>query len=181
MGHYCLSRQEHTIEGYRHQKHFLQRIASTSFGTSIPLLYPEGMLFPSIFWKQMLHDGSIIGATPSSLLSQNNSIYGFESLKNLAHSRVTSIISATSTNAAYIAFQYDLLCNVSMNRSHSKIIINRGLMTETNEIGLRLNEKDDTTFSSCIDSKQIVKNLCASQQYHHMSFFYIYLQSSRTL
>ena len=64
-----LSRQAHTIKGYRHQKHFLQRIASTSFDTSIPLLYLEGMLFPSFFCKQMLHDESIIRATPSSLLS----------------------------------------------------------------------------------------------------------------
>ena len=92
-------------------------------------------------------------------------------MKNLALSRLTSILSATSTNTAFIAFQYGLLRNVSMNRSHSKIIINQGLITETNETGLRLNEKDDTIFSSCIDSKQIVRNLCASQQYHHMSFF----------
>ena len=57
---------------------------------------------------------------------------------------------------------------------------NRDLITDTNETGLKLNEKDDTTFSSCIDSEQIVRNMCASQQYHHMSFFFVYLQSSQT-
>ena len=44
-----LSRKDSTIEWYKYQKHFLQRIVSTSSGTSIPLLYPEAMLFPSIF------------------------------------------------------------------------------------------------------------------------------------
>ena len=39
-----LSGQDHSIEGYRYQKYFLQRIGSTSFGTSIPLLYQETML-----------------------------------------------------------------------------------------------------------------------------------------
>ena len=44
-----LSRTDNHINGYRSQKHFLQRIASTISDKSIPLLYPEAMLFPSIF------------------------------------------------------------------------------------------------------------------------------------
>ena len=45
-----LSRTDHEIVPYKNQKNFIQRIASTTLGSSIPLLYPEAMLFPSKFW-----------------------------------------------------------------------------------------------------------------------------------
>ena len=67
-----LSRKYSTVEGYKYQKHFLQRIVSTTTATSTPLLYPEGMLFPSIFWKQMTHCGSILGPIPSGFLTQKH-------------------------------------------------------------------------------------------------------------
>ena len=82
-----LLRKDSTIEGYKYQKHFLQRIVSTTTATSTPLLYPEGMLFPSIFWKQMTHCGSIPGAIPSGFLTQETSLFGFETAKKMIHSR----------------------------------------------------------------------------------------------
>ena len=83
-----LSRKDSSIEGFKHQKHFLQRIVSITTGNSIPLLYPESMLFPSIFWKQMNNCGSIPGAIPSCLLTRENStIFGFERLKTMICSR----------------------------------------------------------------------------------------------
>ena len=52
-----LNRNDKEITGYRSQKSFLQRIASISHGESIPLLYPEAMMFPSIFWKMIKRCG----------------------------------------------------------------------------------------------------------------------------
>ena len=66
-----LSRKDSTIEGYKYQKNFLQKIVSTTIGNSLPLLYPEGMLFPSIFWKQLDRCGSITWAIPCGLLTQS--------------------------------------------------------------------------------------------------------------
>lgn len=48
-----LNRNDRDIIGYSSQKYFLQRIASITDGDSIPLLYPEAMLFPSIFWSMV--------------------------------------------------------------------------------------------------------------------------------
>ncbi len=44
----------------------MERIVATSDSESIPLLYPESMIFPSIFWKQNA-DGSYPGAVPVGL------------------------------------------------------------------------------------------------------------------
>ena len=63
-----LNRNERDITGYRSQKHFLQRIASIAHDTMVPLLYPEAMLFPSIFWSMVPKCGSIFGVIPSGLL-----------------------------------------------------------------------------------------------------------------
>ena len=64
-----LDRKSHCINGSKHQKHFLQGIASTSIGNSISLLYPEAMLFISIFWKYVDKSCSMLGTIPSCLFS----------------------------------------------------------------------------------------------------------------
>ena len=43
-----LTRKEHQIKGSSKHNFFLQKIVATSNGSSIPLMYPEGILFPSI-------------------------------------------------------------------------------------------------------------------------------------
>ena len=72
-----LTRQKHQIKGSRKQSFFLQKICSTSTGTSIPLMYPEAMLFPSIFWKAADDNTSILGAIPAPLLTDAISRFGF--------------------------------------------------------------------------------------------------------
>ena len=129
------------------------------------------MLFPSIFWKQLNNCGSIPGAIPSGLLTQNQSTFGFESIKTMIHTRSLSACSPTSTNPAYISFNFDLLSNLACNRTHSKLIINRGLMCATNDTGLRIHGKNDSYLSGSMDSKMLVRNLCASQEFHKMTYF----------
>ena len=46
-----LTRKKHQIKGSRKQKYFIQKFCATTKGTSVPLVYSEAMLFPSIFWK----------------------------------------------------------------------------------------------------------------------------------
>ena len=166
-----LSSKDITIEGYKYQKHFLQRIVSTTTGTSTPLLYPEGMLFPSIFWKKMTHCGFIPGAIPSGFLTQETSLFGFETAKNMIRSQSITEASTTSTNPSYISFNYDLITNLACNRTHSKMIINRGLMCATNDTGLRIHGETDSYLSGAMDSKLLVRKLCASQKFHPMTFF----------
>ena len=75
-----VDKKKHDIKGSSRHKHFLQRICATSIGTSIPLIYPESTMFPSIFWKMANDHCSICGAIPSSLLTDQIRRLGFQSL-----------------------------------------------------------------------------------------------------
>ena len=52
------------LESSSIHKYFLQHLVSTTIGHSLPLLYPEGMLFKGIFWKMQVN--SILGALPAT-------------------------------------------------------------------------------------------------------------------
>ena len=93
-----LARSNNVINSHKSKKHFLQRIAVINVGDSMPLLHPEAMMFPSMFWKSSPNNGSFIGAIPSCLLSASQSIHGFASIKQHAENRLTFPFSLTSTN-----------------------------------------------------------------------------------
>ena len=76
-----LSRSNYDIRKNRYVNHNIQKLCSVTNHASIPLLYPEGMLFPSIHWKSAYDNCSIVGAIPSSLLNANATKEGFASVK----------------------------------------------------------------------------------------------------
>ena len=166
-----LSQQDYSLRGYNCQQNFLQKICATSPKQSIPLLYPEAMIFPGIFYYMINTCGSIVGALPAGLLAYSSSKFGFASIQDHIHTRITSASSSTSTNTRYISFVYDILVNLSLNREDSRMIINRGLVASTNDTGLEVRGKADTKLYDSVDSKAMVRNLCASQRYHKMHFF----------
>ena len=166
-----LSRQDKTIRGYSGQKHFLQKLAAVDNGKCIPLLYPEAMMFPSLFYKMLNECGSLVGALPSCLLANMGNTDQFASAKDHVRSRLTTFGSSTSTNVRYISFMFDILTNLTLNREDSRIILNRGLMVSTGDTGLEVNGKDNTSLHDSIDSKKMVRCLCTSQVYHQMHYF----------
>ena len=64
-----LSRVDTSIKGYAFQKNFIENIASTVFGNAMPLLTPEAMMFPNIFFRMIPECGSMVGALPSCFFS----------------------------------------------------------------------------------------------------------------
>lgn len=58
---------------------------------------------------------------------------------------------------------YDILVNLTLNREDSRIILNHGLMTSTNETGFQVRIHNDYLLSDSVDNKQTVRNLCASK------------------
>ena len=171
-----LNRHERDIIGFRSHKCSLQRMASTHHGNSIPLLYPEVMLFPSTFWSQVPSSGAILGAIPSGLLVQSN-LHGIADIKSHTRCRLCLPFSTTSTDPTYISFQYDILANLTMTHGDSRIILNRGLVESSDKTGLQVRSRGENLLTDSVDSKQTVRNLCSSQKYHKMDFFsYIYLQ-----
>ena len=171
-----LTRKKHELKGSSLHKHFLQRICATSDGKAVSLLYPEGMLFPSIFYNMV--NGAIIGAIPAPLLTESISSFGFASLPEHIRSRLTSSSSQSSTNPRYISFCYDTMVNLTANHSDTRIVLNRGLHVGNNETnnpssstGLSVRGKIDSGMLESIDSKQMVKNLTAAQKFYLMDYF----------
>ena len=85
-----LTRSKHQISGSSKHKFFLQKIHTTSPGNSMPLLYPENMIFPSIFYNSAGADQAGLGAIPAPLLTQSIEKYGFSSIPQHVRSRLTT-------------------------------------------------------------------------------------------
>ena len=77
---------------------------------------------------------------------------------------------ATSASKQYAFWCYDKKTNLTANHEDTRIILNRGLNVNDNlEVGVRC--KDDRALFESVDSKKMVKNLCASQKYYKMDLF----------
>ena len=166
-----LTRKRHQLKSSSIHKYFLQRIVTTSIGKSVSLIYPEAMLFPSIFW--LMREQSLIGAIPATLLNEKATQHGFASIPQHVRSRLTSSSFQTSTNNRYTAWSYDVVINHATNNHHTSMVVNKGLTASSQESsGLELRGGNkDSALLDCVDSKQIIKNLMASQKYYPFDFF----------
>ena len=122
--------------------------------------------------KDLCNDLSkaIPSAIPSGLLVKSVR-HRIASMKDHVRCHLGHAGSSTSTNPSYIAYMYDTLVNLSLNREDSRIILNQGLVESTSATGMKVRSKDDGFLSDSIDNKQTVRNLCASQKYHKMDYF----------
>ena len=170
-----LTRNNHQIKGSSRGKLLMQRICATTMGKSVPLLQPEASLFPSIFWKMVPNDGVISGALPTPLLSEKTGHYGFQPLPQHIRTRLTTASCTTSTDPHYITHCYDILTNLSATHLDTRVAMNKGLTAGSDTLGgLGVrggNDSNRAALLGSIDSNQMVKNLCASQQSHPSSFF----------
>ena len=138
-----LTRKNHLIKGDRKKTFFPQKLCSISIGSSIPLMYPEAMVFPSIFWKSTQDACSIVGAIPSPLLSESIKSFGFASIPDHIRSRITNPSVTTNSDFHYTSFCYDKLTNLAANHQDTRIIIKRGLTVDeqSGEIGIERNRR----------------------------------------
>lgn len=167
-----LSRNQHEIKGSSKHHNMIHGLVSTNIGTAVPLVQPEAMLFPSIFWKSVPKENVVLGALPACYLSEGTAMNGFQNLASHIRSRLICPSSTSSTDPRYIAWCYDMLVNVSANRFDTRVAMNRGLTVDGDLLGVRGgNQSSASGLLGSIDSSQMVKNLCASQRYHPMDFF----------
>lgn len=77
----------------------------------------------------------------------------------------------TSSDFHYTSFCYDKLSNLAANYKDTRIIIRRGLTVDekTGDLGLR--GSGDSLMLESFHSKAMIRNLCASQEYHRMTYF----------
>ena len=97
-----LTRKRHQIKPSSRHKFFLHKAVATCPSTTVPLMYPEGVLFPSIHWKMAPDKCSILGCIPASLLTEINHGNRFASIQSHIRSRVNNLSSTTSSDYRYV-------------------------------------------------------------------------------
>ena len=127
-----LTRKKYQIKGSSRHHFVLQRIVATCDGKCIPLMYLEGVLFPSIHWSMACDMCSILGCIPAPLLTDEVKSMKFASIHSHIRSRLTNTCCATSTDPRYIAHCYDILTNLTANHEDTRLILNRGLTVDHN-------------------------------------------------
>jgi hypothetical protein len=112
----CLIQRNQPICPCWYQSAFLERLVCTSKGHSIPLVYLEGMMFPSIFWKDTINS-LLIGAIPSSLLTDSWQCrkHGFASVMDHLRSRIKNPSLRMSTDPHYIFHAFDCFANINLH------------------------------------------------------------------
>ena len=72
----------------------------------------------------------------------------------------------------YISFCYDIMVNLAVTHSDTRIAMKRGLCFDEDETNcLSVRGQNDSPMLESIDSNQMVKNLTAAQKYHLMDYF----------
>ena len=168
----CLIRRDRPITTRRYQAAFLERMVSTSEGHSVPLVYPEAMMYPSIFWKDT-HDGSQVGSIPSALLNdcRHCNGHGFASLTNHLRARLTNPSLRTSTDPRYIFHAFDCFANLNLRGEDSRVILNRGFIENKTTGGVKGNRSEHFNTDS-IDSRPVVNKLSAAIAEEPATYFY---------
>ena len=120
-------------------------------------------MFPSKFCLTENNNYYISGSIPSPLLSGSCKEYGFSNIPTHVCSRITNDSSSTSSDYCYAIFGHALIYSIAAN--NFDMIQHRKGMTSSNTAasGLDLICKDDSNFLHSIDSRQMVKNVCAPQ------------------
>jgi len=168
-----LVRSRHDLNMARANHEYLQERIVSRYGYSIPMLYAEATLFPSVFPFDDSHTPSILGAIPSAFLSQdkNSNEHGIAGLVSHVRNRMQLADATCGVDYRYHTFLFDSLLNRTLSNEDSRVILNRGVAASNTPAGLKVREKDDHFFSDSIDNRQNVLNLTESQKYHRSNWF----------
>ena len=162
-----LVRRDTQLQANRHERHMIERIASRKDIGTVPLVYLEGILFPSIFWC-LSHsaDGGILGSMPTSLFCQHSTRkrLGIASIADHAKTRLKSVGNTASTDPRYLTFMFDSIANGALEGSDTRVVLSRGFEESMGPAGMRIRNKDDNLYSDTIDNRQCVHDLCASER-----------------
>jgi hypothetical protein len=151
-----LVRKQSKLSGTLRQQHFLHKIAAVSPGQSLPLLYPEAMLFPSIFYKGM-EDGSVLGAIPCAYMTRSTILkkQGIADIPDQMRSRITNTSTMQSTDPRYITYAFDCVMNLNLRQQDSRILLSRAIGTH-GPAQCGVGEKEQLFDSDSIDSRPVV-------------------------
>ena len=104
----------------------IEHIVAVTGNASVSLMYPEGQLFPNIFWPSI--DDAVVGALPSFMLNcQSNSFLNIASVDEHLWVRMRDGCLLTSRQNNYWHYLFDVKLNTCLNHAPSRLIFKRGL------------------------------------------------------
>jgi hypothetical protein len=121
-----LVRRKSRLQATRREQHAMQRVVSRAEVGSVPLVYLEGLLFPSIFWDLPGGcDGGVAGSVPTVLFCQHDTRkkFGIASLAAHAKVRLKSVVSSAATDPRYLSFMFDTLANGALEGTDTRIVL----------------------------------------------------------
>jgi predicted GIY-YIG superfamily endonuclease len=168
----CLIRRNCQLKGTRYQQAFLQQIVSSSRGHAVPLVYPEGMLFPSIFWTDT-ENNSMVGALPAAVMASKNECraFGFASMQDHIKARLTNLSLRCATDSRYVFYAYDCIANINLRGEDTRVILSRGFVESQGNGGLKANRSREFN-TDAIDSRPVVHRLAAAVRENNFTYFY---------
>ncbi len=127
QGH-LLVRKNAKLRLNRKHKHFCQGITANLHGRTLPLVFPEALLKPSIFYFDF-PDGTIPGALPAALWADEHVLgrLGIASMRNHITTRIQNPSLLCSTDPQYHFLSSDISFNLGLRGNDSQICIHRGL------------------------------------------------------
>jgi hypothetical protein len=169
-----LVRRQHELRGSKREQFFLQKLVSSS-STTIPLIYPEGMFFPSIFYSAASDGYSIVGAIPSAILGQQESVSanGYASLKEHGRTRFTMYSSLSGSDWRYKTFMFDALANAALNNQSSRLVMHRGYEVSKCATGLAVRNSKDGFLTDMIESRTVIQELAAAEKIDPFTLFFL--------
>ena len=85
---------------------------------------------------------------------------------------MTNPCFTTSTDPDHMCFYFDQLGNMTLNKYHSRDVFQRGFVVDDkSNSGMSIRDKGTSELAESIDSRQMVQNLSASQQYIKYTWF----------
>jgi hypothetical protein len=135
-------------------------------------VYPEGMMFPSIFWKNTM-DSLLIGAIPSYLLTDSWQCrkHGFASVMDHLRSRIKNLSLGMSTDIHYIFHAFDCFANINLHGEDSHVVLSCGFVESQGGGGVWPNRSEYFNTDS-IDSCLVMNQLIAAFAEESLTYFY---------
>ena len=168
-----LVRKSNHLKPSRVANGFLERIVATSKNQSVPLLYPEAMLFPSIFWKQR-EEGSYDGAIPIRLWTHEGrgNALGYADIGKHMRCRINNTSLLCSTDPRYIYFAFYSVNNLMASRAVNRLVLKQRFEHMLGPGKIHGESNDSHFCSDMIDSRKNVNKLAAFMRDKEPTYFY---------
>jgi hypothetical protein len=164
----CTSRFGRVLSGRAREKFFVQSFVSTTPNKAVPLIYPEGAMFPSIFYASSKYcPHSVLGSLPLFAVGPDCTRFGYADPIITTRSRIWST-RLSSTCKFYRRHRFDIHANIQLSTGDSRQIIDRGFRVDSNsKSGLSVDNDGGSCLTESIDLAELVVFLSVGKSPHN--------------